>query len=113
MQRNDHLDAITEGEAFVQCVKDGWTPEQILKRIGKKQLPYVTNRILIATSLHDSLKSKVRYGKLNVLDAVAIAGLPLSNQISEYHRRAMNKHDASDLGEKCSHKCPRHCPGAA
>jgi len=109
-QRNDRLDAITEGQVFSQLVGRGWTPEQILKRIGKKQLPYVTNRILIATKLHESLKSKVRYGQLNVLDAVRIAGFPLSNQLGEHRQMGIRKHGALNKAEKCNHRCPRHCP---
>jgi ParB/RepB/Spo0J family partition protein len=112
VQRNNVLDAITEGEVFNARVKEGWTPEQIMERIGKKQLPYVTNRMLIAEKLHPALQIKVRYARLNVLDAVRIAGYPLKDQIPEFKRMSVNKHGAVDQGEKCTHRCPRHCPGA-
>ena len=111
MQRNDVLDAITEGEVFNARIKEGWTPERIMHRIGKKQLPYVTNRMLLAEKLHPSLQVKVRYNRLNIRDAVSIAGHPLDRQLEAYKRIALHKNwqRVADHGEKCSHSCPRHC----
>jgi hypothetical protein len=108
VQRNDHLDAVTEGEVFSRLVRNGWTPKQIVDRIGKKQVPYVTNRILIAESLHPVLQSKVKYGGLNVGDAVRLAAHPLDEQLSLHRKTSKQKH--GDPAENCNRKCPHHCP---
>lgn len=117
VQRNTHLDPIRQGQIFTDLIEKGWTVGQIALKIGKKNLPYVTDRIHVYEKLHPKLQNRVSKGRLSFENAKSLAGqsltmqLKVAQKLDKWRKERVQTSRLMEIGfDKECKRCEIHCP---